>query len=482
MPASHIISIHIGGTGVNQAAPLWDQMCLEHNINASSGEPLAGAPPLVGDHKEVMFSETCNGRFQPRAILVDIDADDINQLRRSPQGSLFNPSQFLSNVKCTGTGGLFAGAYKDGDVHQCLDDATMDALRKEVERSDRKFELQIFHSISGGTGSGLYQRILDQIKLSFPLTPILTYSLYPSVMRGRLTKHPMQDLNAMMAIGASIETVLSTVLDNDGLSRFAESQMGVADPTYADCNQVVAELCSHITATQRLKSDIDSGSLSRLWTSLVPYPRISFLLPKYVANAASLEDTINALSKDTSFLADSVAVNERDSCEEKMATMLFARGEGSKLQVINSLASIAETVKQEEMERGQGKRSVFKGPRALEVEHTDFAPQPYHVVHSHVPINRRRIPAEDDTGLSSFTAASLSADCKVRKVFIKISDHFDLFWAKRAFAHHLSKAGLEQGEVSERREDLAALTYDYVLGPGCCCCCEYEEGEEEDEY
>ena len=256
-------------------AQFWQQLCLEHGINANGNleEYASSGPDAGGDRKDVFFYQSDDTRYIPRAILLDLEPRVINSIMQGPYKNIYNPENFYVHKQGTGAGNNWAAGYAMGSS---LEEEVMDMIDREADGSDSLEGFMFLHSIAGGTGSGLGSFLLERLNDRFPKKLIQTYSVFPN--SHDIVVQPYNSLLAMRRLTQNADSVV--VLDNGALTRITSDTLHVQEPSFQQTNQLVSTVMSASTTTLRYPGYMHND-LVGIVASLIPTPRCHFLQTSY---------------------------------------------------------------------------------------------------------------------------------------------------------------------------------------------------------
>jgi tubulin alpha len=296
----------------------------------------------------------------------------------------------------------------------------------------------IFHSVGGGTGSGFASLLLDRLAADYGKKSKLDFCVYPSPQVSTAVVEPY---NSVLATHGLLEhTDVTFLLDNEAVYDVVKRCLGIERPSYLNLNRLISQLISSLTTSLRFDGAMNVD-VTEFQTNLVPYPRIHFTLSSYapiISAEKAYHEQLSVAEITNSVFEPASMMTKCDPRNGKyMACCLMYRGDVIPRDVTAAVATI------------KTKRTV---------QFVDFVPTGFKCgVNYEAPAC---VPGGD---LAKVTrAVSLSANTSaIAQVFARLDHKFDLMYAKRAFVHWYVGEGMEEGEFSEAREDLAALEKDY---------------------
>ncbi|CAE8690138.1 unnamed protein product, partial [Polarella glacialis] len=248
--------------------------------------------------------------------------------------------------------------------------------------------------------------------------------------------------NTVLCVHSLLEhTDVTIMYDNEALYDICRRSLDIERPTYTNLNRMLAQIISSLTASLRFDGALNVD-LTEFQTNLVPYPRIHFMLSSY----APIISAEKAYHEQLSVAEITMSVFEPASmfvkCDPRhgkyMACCMMYRGDVVPKDVNASVATI------------KTKRTI---------QFVDWCPTGFKVGINYQPPT---VVPGGDLAKVMRACCMISNSTAIAEVFSRCDHKFDLMYSKRAFVHHYVGEGMEEGEFSEAREDLAAaLEKDY---------------------
>jgi len=465
-----ILHVQVGQCGNQVSSAFWTAVCKEHNLgpqnswndvikdkngvvtNHDSSSPYyndvdGDGTPDRHEKIDVFFRKAKDSEswylktYTPRCILVDLEPGTLDVIKESPLKNLFSEQnmKFGSN----GAGNNWAkGHYTEGA--EIVEDV-IDIIRKEAEKADMVQGFQLFHSLGGGTGSGMGTLLLLKIRDAYPDKITCTYSVFPSP---KVSDTVVEPYNAVLSSHQLLENSDETfIVDNEALYNIMHNVLKKQSVEYKVLNRLIAKVTCGVTASIRFPGLLN-GDLRKLGVNLVPFPRLHFFLVAY----APLESS-DAASKNT--------VKVKDLTTQVQSARNFysnVKADDGKY------LAVALTFRGKEKRKDKDKKE--KG--GLSTKEVDDAVKNFQDKGSQNGAFTDWIPNNIKSGIvtvpdssADLSATSIGNTTALKGIFQRLATQFGAMYRRKAFLHWYKGEGMDEMEFQEADKNVRDLITEY---------------------